>query len=107
MKARRGLFGEVMAGLFVEAYQVVGAHRWTIPIYLFRYHAEVEAYIFDLARDWEKKDGKHFPQSVKAQFAVLASWAPQVKPGNWPDADMLPLGTLGPVRATMRRGSVG
>jgi hypothetical protein len=46
---------------------------------------------------WEKKDGKHFPQSVKAQFAVLASWVPQVKPGNWPDADMLPLGTLGPV----------
>ena len=46
---------------------------------------------------WEKKDGKHFPQSVKAQFAVLASWGPQVKPGNWPDADMLPLGTLGPV----------
>jgi hypothetical protein len=51
MKARRGLFGEVMAGLFVEAYQVIGAHHWTIPIYLFRYHAEVEAYIFDLARD--------------------------------------------------------
>lgn len=50
-KARRGLFGEVMAGLFVEAYQVVGGHRWTIPIYLFRYHVEVEAYIFDLARD--------------------------------------------------------
>jgi alpha-galactosidase len=46
---------------------------------------------------WDKTDGKHFPQSVKGQFAVLASWAPQVKPGNWPDADMLPLGTLGPV----------
>jgi alpha-galactosidase len=46
---------------------------------------------------WVKTDGKHFPQSVKAQFAVLASWVPAVKAGNWPDADMLPLGTLGPV----------
>jgi hypothetical protein len=50
-KAKRGLFGEVMAGLMVEAYQIVGAHQWSIPIFLFRYHAEVEAYIFDLARD--------------------------------------------------------
>jgi len=50
-KAKRGLFGEVMAGLLVEAYQIVGAHHWSIPIFLFRYHAEVEAYIFDLARD--------------------------------------------------------
>jgi hypothetical protein len=50
-KAKRGLFGEVMAGLMVEAYQIVGAHHWSIPIFLFRYHAEVEAYIFDLARD--------------------------------------------------------
>jgi hypothetical protein len=46
---------------------------------------------------WEKKDGKAFPQSVKGQFAVIASWAKYVKPGNWPDADMLPLGKLGPV----------
>jgi alpha-galactosidase len=46
---------------------------------------------------WDKRDGKAFPQSVKGQFAVLASWVPQVKPGNWPDADMLPLGSLGPV----------
>jgi alpha-galactosidase len=46
---------------------------------------------------WDRKDGKAFPQTVKAQFAVLASWVPQAKPGNWPDADMLPLGTLGPV----------
>jgi alpha-galactosidase len=46
---------------------------------------------------WVKTDGKNFPQSVKAQFAVLASWVPQVKAGNWPDADMLPVGTLGPV----------
>ncbi|MEO6981966.1 MAG: glycoside hydrolase family 27 protein [Edaphobacter sp.] len=46
---------------------------------------------------WEKNDGKAFPQSVKGQFAVIASWAKHVKPGNWPDADMLPLGSLEPV----------
>jgi hypothetical protein len=46
---------------------------------------------------WDKTDGTTFPQTVKRQFAVLASWVPHVKPGNWPDADMLPLGTIGPV----------
>ncbi|EOD4081628.1 hypothetical protein ACOHX9_002027 [Yersinia enterocolitica] len=49
--ARKGLFGEVMTGLMTQAYQLVGAHQWTVPIFLFRYHAEVEAYLFDLARD--------------------------------------------------------
>jgi len=46
---------------------------------------------------WERPDSEKFPQGVKNQFAVIASWIPYVKPGNWPDADMLPLGTLGPV----------
>ncbi len=46
---------------------------------------------------WERPASEHFPQGVKNQFAVLASWVPHVKAGNWPDADMLPLGTLGPV----------
>lgn len=49
--AKKGLFGEVMAGLMTQAYQFIGDHQWTVPIFLFRYHAEVEAYIFDLARD--------------------------------------------------------
>ena len=44
---------------------------------------------------WEK--GKEWSQSLKAQFPVIASWRKYVKPGNWPDADMLPLGHLGPV----------
>jgi len=46
---------------------------------------------------WERPASEKFPQGVKNQFAVIASWAKYVKPGNWPDADMLPLGTLGPV----------
>ena len=45
---------------------------------------------------WEKPTGKSWPQSVKGQFAVIASWAKYAKPGNWPDADMLPIGMLVP-----------
>jgi alpha-galactosidase len=49
----------------------------------------------DVWDHWEKN--KEWSQNVKDQFAVIASWAKYVKPGNWPDADMLPLGKLGPV----------
>ncbi len=37
-----------------------------------------------------------FPQSLTNQFSVLASWTPFTGPGHWPDADMLPIGYLGP-----------
>jgi hypothetical protein len=40
---------------------------------------------------------KDFPQGVKNQFARAALWAGIARPGNWPDADMLPLGSLRPV----------
>jgi hypothetical protein len=51
--ARRGLFGEVMAGMMTEAFQAkfVGGHEWRIPIFLFREHADVEAYLWVLARN--------------------------------------------------------
>lgn len=51
--ARRGLFGEVMAGLMTEAFtdEFIGGHSWRVPIFLFRYHADVEAYLWALARD--------------------------------------------------------
>jgi len=45
---------------------------------------------------WSAPPGKTFPQGVKDQFARLAAWAPYAKPGNWPDADMLPIGELSP-----------
>ena len=32
---------------------------------------------------------------VKRQFPNVAKWNPYMKPGNWPDADMLPLGHIG------------
>jgi alpha-galactosidase len=40
---------------------------------------------------WEKHE---WSQSLHAQFATTAKWAPHVAPGSWPDADMLPLGYL-------------
>ena len=38
-----------------------------------------------------------FPQALKNQFSLLAQWEPFAAPGHWPDADMLPIGYLGPV----------
>lgn len=51
--AKRGLFGEVMAGMVTEAFQheFVGGHKWSVPIFLFRFHADVESYLWSLARD--------------------------------------------------------
>ena len=48
--------------------------------------------------EWDvwSSQGKDFPQGVKDQFARLSAWAPYVQPGDWPDADMLPLGQLKP-----------
>ncbi len=39
---------------------------------------------------------KDYPQGIWNQFPRAAAWAPLSEPGHWPDADMLPLGTLGP-----------
>jgi len=45
---------------------------------------------------WSASPTKSFPQGTNDQFARLAAWAPYAKPGNWPDADMLPIGQLRP-----------
>ncbi len=37
-----------------------------------------------------------WPQGLRQGFDKLALWYPYAKPGNWPDADMLPFGTLAP-----------
>ena len=37
-----------------------------------------------------------YPQGLGDQFANIAKWAGVAQPGHWPDADMLPLGQLGP-----------
>lgn len=42
------------------------------------------------------KNVRHSPRSVHDQFELAAAWAPFAHDGSWPDADMLPLGYLGP-----------
>jgi alpha-galactosidase len=37
-----------------------------------------------------------FPNGVRNAFDALAAWNPYVGPGRWPDADMLPFGSLYP-----------
>jgi hypothetical protein len=37
-----------------------------------------------------------YPQGLGDQFPRVAEWAPLREAGHWPDADMLPLGYLGP-----------
>jgi alpha-galactosidase len=45
----------------------------------------------------EHKPGAgEFPFGIRDAFDRLAEWAPYVKPGSWPDDDMLPWGWLGP-----------
>jgi hypothetical protein len=47
---------------------------------------------------WDMWDSHNrpYPIGIKNQFENAARWAPYVKPGNWPDADMLPVGELRP-----------
>jgi hypothetical protein len=114
--AKKGLFGEVIAGLMVEAYQFVGGHRWSIPIFLFRYHAEVEAYIFDLARDparVREVSGRHGNDfialgidpatgEVVRFIAGEAKWRAKLTPATM---DELMLGEwTGPEGARVRKG---
>ena len=42
------------------------------------------------------KTTENFPQGPGNQFARAADWAAHSGPGHWPDADMLPLGSLRP-----------
>ena len=63
--------------------------------------AEVAEYsqMWRIADDiWDGWDfpGKEFPNGIRSAFDNLAKWAKFAKPGNWPDADMLPWGSLTP-----------
>jgi alpha-galactosidase len=42
------------------------------------------------------RSAKDYPQGISDQFANVAKWASSSKPGHWADADMLPVGHLGP-----------
>jgi len=45
---------------------------------------------------WKTWPDRPWSQSLLGQFQLAAKWAPLVDPGHWPDADMLPIGFLGP-----------
>jgi alpha-galactosidase len=51
----------------------------------------------DLWDVWDTgANAPQFPSSLKQHFAMLAQWEQYAGPGHWPDADMLPIGYLGP-----------
>ena len=50
----------------------------------------------DVWDHWGQWPGQTWSQGVLAQFEMAAKWAPLVETGHWPDADMLPIGFLGP-----------
>ncbi|TBE77260.1 aminotransferase [Rhizobium ruizarguesonis] len=54
-KSHRGLFGEVLSGLFTEALPFIGRHEWLVPVFLFRNHEDVQQYLYTLARNPERK----------------------------------------------------
>lgn len=61
---------------------------------------EKEAQMWRISDDvwdhWAHDPKMNFSQSLSQQFPVAASWAGYVGQGHWPDADMLPIGYLGP-----------
>ena len=63
-------------------------------------HAEVAelAQMWRISEDvWDLWVGtSSFPSGIRDQFENAARWAQYAKPGNWPDADMLPIGELRP-----------
>jgi len=50
----------------------------------------------DMWDTWSAPEGQTFPAGLVRQFDRTAQWAPHIEVGHWPDADMLPLGYLGP-----------
>jgi len=60
-------------------------------------HAQLWRISNDFWDGWTlPRDETGFPQGLKDQFPLLAQWASYAGPGHWPDADMLPIGYLGP-----------
>jgi len=51
---------------------------------------------WDVWKADHKPGESEFPFGTRDAFDRLEKWAPYVKPGNWPDDDMLPFGSLTP-----------
>ncbi len=50
----------------------------------------------DVWDHWAPWPGREWSQNIRGQFATAEQWAPYIGLGGWPDADMLPIGYLGP-----------
>jgi alpha-galactosidase len=51
---------------------------------------------WDVWSSRKQENGSEFPFGLSQEFDRIAQWQPYVKPGNWPDPDMLPEGSLTP-----------
>ncbi len=45
---------------------------------------------------WKPPASEAWTQTLDGQFATAVGWAPYIGSGHWPDADMLPIGYIGP-----------
>ena len=59
-------------------------------------YAEMWRISDDFWDHWGPWEGHTWSQGLRAQFSNAAQWASFNAPGHWPDADMLPIGHLGP-----------
>jgi len=61
-------------------------------------HAQMWRISNDIWDGWSftHKPGEDFPNGIVTAFDNLARWTPYVRAGSWPDADMLPFGSLMP-----------
>ncbi|HLN00023.1 MAG TPA: glycoside hydrolase family 27 protein [Bryobacteraceae bacterium] len=61
-----------------------------------RQYAQMWRISDDLWDFWTPAADPSWAQTLHGQFATAAAWAPYIGPGHWPDADMLPIGYIGP-----------
>lgn len=59
-------------------------------------HAQLWRISDDFWDHWKQLPDQAWSQGLLAQFSVAAQWATRSGAGHWPDADMLPLGYIGP-----------
>lgn len=62
-----------------------------------RQYAQMWRISDDFWDHWSPTTGPEgWAQTLHGQFATAIGWASHIEPGHWPDADMLPLGYIGP-----------
>ena len=59
-------------------------------------HAQMWRISADFWDYWKPLPNEVFTQTLYGQFATAVGWAPYIGRGCWPDADMLPIGYIGP-----------